>query len=45
MLIGDIPNISMRKIFFSSSAGKDHHKKFINVDDDPDVIFNNIELN
>jgi len=45
MLIGDIPNISMRKRFFSSSAGKDYHKKFMNVDDDPDVIFNNIELN
>ena len=45
MLIGDIPNISMRKRFFSSDAGRGYHKKFMNTDNDPDVIFNNVELN
>ena len=45
MLIGDIPNISMRKRFFSSSTGKDYHKKFMGTDINPEVIFNNIESN
>ncbi|WP_101758429.1 SAM-dependent methyltransferase [Oceanicoccus sp. KOV_DT_Chl] len=43
MLIGDIPNISMRKRFFSSATGVRFHKDYMQTDDKPDVIFNNIE--
>lgn len=45
MLIGDIPNISMRKRFFKSEAGKKFHKEFIGTEDDPDVEFNCLEEN
>lgn len=43
-LLGDIPNISMRKRFFSSEAGRRLHREFTGRDEDPDVIFNNIEF-
>lgn len=43
MLIGDIPNISKRKRFFSSSEGKIFHKNFMNTDEDPIVKFCEIE--
>jgi len=43
LLIGDIPNTSKRKRFFSSQKGIDYHKKNMKVDRDPEVIFNNIE--
>ena len=42
-LIGDIPNSSKRKRFFSSQAGIEYHKKFMKVDNNPEVIFNKIE--
>ena len=37
LLIGDIPNISKRKRFFSSDAGKRFHKDFMNTTEDPEV--------
>lgn len=43
LLIGDIPNISMRKRFFSSDTGKVFHKKFMNTNEDPKIEFNIIE--
>lgn len=43
LLIGDIPNITMRKRFFSSAAGKEYHRTFMGVDEDPDVRFNQLE--
>lgn len=43
MLIGDIPNISKRKRFFSSQAGIQFHKEFMNTSEPPDVAFNQIE--
>jgi hypothetical protein len=43
MLIGDIPNISKRKRFFSSKNGIEFHKKFTGKEEVPEVIFNNIE--
>lgn len=45
MLIGDIPNVSLRKRFFKSEAGIAYHRKFMNTDKDPDIIFNTIEFN
>jgi SAM-dependent methyltransferase len=36
-LIGDVPNISRRKRFFSSEAGKQFHKDFMNTNEDPEV--------
>jgi cyclopropane fatty-acyl-phospholipid synthase-like methyltransferase len=45
MLIGDIPNISMRKRFFSSSNGIEHHQNFTGTAEIPGVIFNRIEFN
>lgn len=37
ILIGDIPNASMRKRFFSSSRGIDYHKKFTGTDTLPNT--------
>jgi len=37
LLIGDIPNISKRKRFFSSEAGKQFHRDFMKTDKDPEV--------
>ena len=38
LLIGDIPNISKRNRFFSSEAGINFHKSFMNTSDLPDII-------
>lgn len=43
MLIGDIPNISKRRRFFSSSNGVKFHQDFMNVETPPEVRFNTIE--
>lgn len=43
MLIGDIPNISKRKRFFSSESGIRFHKEFMKTANEPQVVFNNIE--
>ena len=43
MLIGDIPNISKRKRFFSSAAGVKFHQEFMRTNDIPEVTFNQIE--
>lgn len=44
MLIGDIPNISMRKRFFLSSSGVQSHRSYTGKESDfPDVKFNQIE--
>lgn len=43
MLIGDIPNISKRKRFFSSKAGVDFHQKFTGTLAEPEVLFNKVE--
>lgn len=45
MLIGDIPNISKRKRFFSSPSGVNFHKAFIGKNEDPAVNFQVIERN
>ena len=45
MLIGDIPNISKRKRFFSSSHGIEYHQNFTSKKEIPTVKFNDIELN
>lgn len=42
-LIGDIPNISKRKRFFSSATGIRFHQDFMKTDELPDVQFNQIE--
>lgn len=43
LLIGDIPNISKRKRFFSSEVGKQFHKEFMNTDQDPEVELGKFE--
>lgn len=43
-LIGDIPNISMRKRFFASAAGGACHRAFTGKDEEPVVIFNTLEM-
>ncbi len=43
MLIGDIPNISKRKRFFSSPAGIKFHQEFMQTDEKPEVVFNQVE--
>ena len=43
ILIGDIPNVSMRKRFFASENGIKHHQDFTGTDEIPDVKYNCIE--
>jgi hypothetical protein len=43
MLIGDVPNISKRKRFFSSAAGVKFHQEFTQTQEVPEVVFNQIE--
>lgn len=43
MLIGDIPNVSKRKRFFSSANGRAFHQAFTGTNDSPDVVFNSVE--
>ncbi len=45
MLIGDVPNISKRRRFFSSPAGVKFHQEFMETDAEPVVEFNKIEPN
>ena len=45
ILIGDIPNISMRKRFFSNSTGIEYHQKFTGTAEIPETKFNRIESN
>jgi hypothetical protein len=43
MLVGDIPNVSKRKRFFSSPSGIQFHQNFTGKNDIPDVRFNSVE--
>jgi cyclopropane fatty-acyl-phospholipid synthase-like methyltransferase len=43
MLIGDIPNVSKRRRFFSSPAGREFHREFTGSDAPPEVTFNSVE--
>ena len=43
-LIGDVPNLSMRKRFFASEAGARFHREFTGSDERPDVRFNRLEV-
>ena len=43
LLVGDIPNVSMRKRFFASLTGRAHHRAFTGRDEDPVVAYNAIE--
>jgi hypothetical protein len=43
LLVGDVPNVSKRKRFFSSAAGISHHQSFTGTDEVPLVQFNRPE--
>lgn len=43
MLIGDIPNVSKRRRFFSSSAGVAFHQAFTGTNTLPEISFNVVE--
>lgn len=43
LLIGDIPNISKRKRFFSSAAGIRFHQEFTGENEKPEVVFNVVD--
>jgi hypothetical protein len=43
MLVGDIPNVSKRKRFFSSDAGAAFHRQYTGRDETPPVSFNRPE--
>lgn len=45
ILIGDIPNISKRKRFFSSTAGIQYHQNFTGTDEIPQIVFNTLDVN
>lgn len=40
LLLGDIPNVSMRKRFLASDNGRQFHRQYTKVDEDPEVAFN-----
>ncbi|HEV2813684.1 MAG TPA: methyltransferase domain-containing protein [Solirubrobacteraceae bacterium] len=40
LLIGDLPNASMRRRFLASAAGAAHHRAYTGRDEDPPVTFN-----
>jgi hypothetical protein len=42
-LLGDIPNISKRKRFFSSAEGRAFHRKYTGKDEDPTDLLNESE--
>ena len=44
-LVGDIPNVSKRKRFFSSSSGIEFHKAYMQTDEPPEVRHLAIERN
>lgn len=43
LMIGDIPNVSKRKRFFSSERGAAFHRAFMGSEEDPEVRFNVID--
>jgi hypothetical protein len=43
ILLGDIPNITMRKRFFTSVAGAQSHRKYTGRDELPEVRFSQLE--
>lgn len=43
LLIGDLPNASLRKRFLASAAGREHHRRHVDPDNDPVVDFNHAE--
>jgi hypothetical protein len=43
MLLGDVPNVSKRRRFFSSPAGVRFHREFTKTETDPEVAFNRVE--
>ena len=43
MLVGDIPNVSKRRRFFSAPAGVRFHQEFTGKDELPTVAFNTVE--
>jgi hypothetical protein len=43
MLVGDIPNVSQRKRFFSSANGIRFHQDFTGTKEMPEVQFNTVE--
>ena len=43
ILLGDIPNVSKRRRFFSSPLGVEFHQSFMQTDEQPEVIWNRIE--
>jgi 2-polyprenyl-3-methyl-5-hydroxy-6-metoxy-1,4-benzoquinol methylase len=43
MLIGDIPNASMRKRFLSSATGRAHHQEHFGTTSLPEIAFNRLE--
>lgn len=44
LLIGDIPNVSKRKRFFSSEAGVRFHQQFMNTSESPCVVRDCVEV-
>ena len=42
LLIGDIPNLSMKKRFLSSSSGKEFHKQYFGQDSQVDINWSSI---
>ena len=43
LLLGDIPNVSMRRRFFASEAGNQFHRDFTGVNEDPVIVHGQIE--
>ena len=42
-LVGDIPNVAMRRRFLDSDSGRRHHRAYCGRDEDPVVTFNRLD--
>lgn len=42
LLIGDVPNLSKRRRFFASEAGREFHRDFMRTEEEPTVEFNEL---
>ena len=43
LLVGDVPNATMRRRFLASDAGRAHHRAYTGRDEDPEVQFNTLD--
>jgi hypothetical protein len=43
LLVGDLPNASMRRRFLAGEAGRAHHREYTGRDEEPELHFNTLD--